>query len=637
MAWYNKYRPQTFEEVIGQGLIKKVFINALKTGKIKNGYLLSGPKGVGKTTTARIFANELNQTSKNPEAKIDIIELDAASNTGIDNIRQLIESAQNPPISGKYKVYIIDEVHMLSKAAMNALLKILEEPPSYLVFILATTNPEKILPTVLSRLTSLNLSSHTLQDLVERLEFIANQEAVQIDLESLKLIAKRAGGSQRDSINLLETLSSFNLEKYTKKETSQLLGLVSEEVFINLASRLLEDNFDYDFLSELENQTLEAESFLAQFLEFLIDQSFNSSSNYDGLILPVSEVLSLKLPTSSIISLLAILKTKINPPQKYIPAEPSLQLKSQSNSNLKSESKISENNIENNQIKANLEIKNSVENLPLKPEKKTQKIEEFNSNQNLTPAELQLYLRENLKSNAIFRMIAQDLGVEEILDQKVILSVSSGIFLGQLKAGSLHKQITQTAKEVLNRNLIIEVIQRNSKSPKIKTVAPFLASDIKYDSIEDEMSNLEISEPKTNFDSEFNSSFENVESSKEFQDLDDSFLEMDHNNDKNHNKDKKKAIISSQKEKIKESSSSNFKPISASDAKITSEEKIFYKVYKQLPENMENSGVEVLDQKDFKKPSKKISSEEISGINLKNENQSEKDWDKELEEMFEFE
>jgi DNA polymerase III subunit gamma/tau len=637
MAWYNKYRPQTFEEVIGQDLIKKVFINALKTGKIKHGYLLSGPKGVGKTTTARIFANELNQASENPEAKIDIIELDAASNTGIDNIRQLIESAQNPPISGKYKVYIIDEVHMLSKAAMNALLKILEEPPSYLVFILATTNPEKILPTVLSRLTSLNLSSHTLQDLVKRLEFIANQEAVQIDLESLKLIAKRAGGSQRDSINLLETLSSFNLEKYTKKETSQLLGLVSEEVFINLASRLLEDNFDYDFLSELENQTLEAESFLAQFLEFLIDQSFNSSSNYDGLILPVSEVLSLKLPTSSIISLLAILKTKINPPQKYIPAEPSLQLKSQSNSNLKSESKISENNIENNQIKANLEIKNSVENLPLKPEKKTQKIEEFNSNQNLTPAELQLYLRENLKSNAIFRMIAQDLGVEEILDQKVILSVSSGIFLGQLKAGSLHKQITQTAKEVLNRNLIIEVIQRNSKSPKIKTVAPFLASDIKYDSIEDEMSNLEISEPKTNFDSEFNSSFENVESSKEFQDLDDSFLEMDHNNDKNHNKDKKKAIISSQKEKIKESSSSNFKPISASDAKITSEEKIFYKVYKQLPENMENSGVEVLDQKDFKKPSKKISSEEISGINLKNENQSEKDWDKELEEMFEFE
>ena len=352
MAWYNKYRPQTFEEVIGQGLIKKVFINALKTGKIKNGYLLSGPKGVGKTTTARIFANELNQTSKNPEAKIDIIELDAASNTGIDNIRQLIESAQNPPISGKYKVYIIDEVHMLSKAAMNALLKILEEPPSYLVFILATTNPEKILPTVLSRLTSLNLSSHTLQDLVERLEFIANQEAVQIDLESLKLIAKRAGGSQRDSINLLETLSSFNLEKYTKKETSQLLGLVSEEVFINLASRLLEDNFDYDFLSELENQTLEAESFLAQFLEFLIDQSFNKKNNfnYDSLILPTSEVLSLKLPTSSIISLLAILKTKINPPQKYIPAEPSLQLKS--------ESKISENNIEKNEIKANLEIKN---------------------------------------------------------------------------------------------------------------------------------------------------------------------------------------------------------------------------------------------------------------------------------------
>ena len=201
----------------------------------------------------------------------------------------------------------------------------------------------------------------------------------------------------------------------------------------------------------------------------------------------------------------------------------------------------------------------------------------------------------------------------------------------------MHKQITQSAKEFLNRNLIIEVIQRNSKSPKIKTVAPFLASDIKYDSTEDEIENLENDESENNFDSEFNSSFENVESSKEFQDLEYSFQEVDQNQDKNENKDKKKAIISSQKEKNKDSLNSNFKSVSTSDTKISPGEKIFYKIYKQLPENMQNSGVEVLDQKDFKKPIKQINSEEISEISFKNENQSEKDWDKELEEMFEFE
>ena len=268
MAWYNSYRPATFGSVIGQTLVKQVLTNSIMRNKIKHSYLFSGPKGTGKTTLARIFASSLNEIiptdlnaqqgdlvdnsdpnkqqkqdfsgqKLNPEATIDIIEMDAASNTGIDDIRQLIDNAQSPPLIGKYKIYIIDEVHMLSKSAMNAFLKILEEPPVYLIFLLCTTNPEKLLPTVLSRLTHLKLTSHTLDDLVQNLSKIAKCENMSIDNQSLKIIAKRANGGQRDAINLLETLASFELSHYEESQTAALLGLVPEQIFEKIANHLL--------------------------------------------------------------------------------------------------------------------------------------------------------------------------------------------------------------------------------------------------------------------------------------------------------------------------------------------------------------------------------------------------------------
>jgi DNA polymerase III subunit gamma/tau len=322
MAWYNKYRPTNFEEVIGQQLVKTVLQNTIKLGKIKHGYLLTGPKGVGKTTIARIFANQINGFGSNSNfgsdesssnSQLDIIELDAASNTGVDNIRQLIESAQTPPFEGNYKVFIIDEVHMLSKSAMNAMLKILEEPPSYLVFLLATTNPEKIIPTVLSRLTVLPLTSHSVEDLVESLERICSAEKLSFDTKSLELIAKRAGGGQRDAINLLETLSSYELGTYTLENVVNILGLVSDDTLELLSQTLLSQNTAQlqQVMQELSKSSIDGEGFLGEYLDYLLSKAILFDSNYDSVITALAEVLSYKLPITTIPSAIALLQVSL--------------------------------------------------------------------------------------------------------------------------------------------------------------------------------------------------------------------------------------------------------------------------------------------------------------------------------------
>jgi DNA polymerase III subunit gamma/tau len=313
MAWYNIYRPSKFEDVSGQAIVKSVLQNALLHNKVKHGYLLSGPKGTGKTTLARIFANNLNDLENNPQASMDIIELDAASNSGVDNIRNLIESAKTAPFAGDYKVYIIDEVHMLSKTAMNALLKILEEPPEYLVFLLATTNPEKLLSTVLSRLTKLTLTSHTLQDIMDRLEFIASTEKMIIDKSSLELIAKRAGGGQRDAINILETLYSYGLEKYTIADTTNLLGLLPSELLQEIAQVFMTQDFPAikEMINKVEKVGLDGESFMGQLLGYLLEQSFEVDNNFDNLIIPIAEILDLKLPINTVSASFALIHAKL--------------------------------------------------------------------------------------------------------------------------------------------------------------------------------------------------------------------------------------------------------------------------------------------------------------------------------------
>ncbi len=313
MAWYNTYRPTTFEEVIGQNLVKDILEKSLEKNVIKHAYLFSGPKGIGKTTIARIFAHELNKIADNPEAKLDIIEMDAASNTGIDDIRQLLESAKSEPLSAPYKIYIIDEVHMLSKSAMNALLKILEEPPEYIIFLLATTNPEKLIPTVLSRLTKLPLHAHTLENIVENLEVIATKEGVQIDKQALQLIAKRSEGSQRDAINLLETVSAYQLDNYSVDKVSELLGLLPDDVLESAGQSIL-NGITPESIKRLSGTATDGVTFLSQLMDYAIEKSFRGDTSLDRIIIPVAETLGLRLPYTSITSALALVSQKIKTP-----------------------------------------------------------------------------------------------------------------------------------------------------------------------------------------------------------------------------------------------------------------------------------------------------------------------------------
>lgn len=254
---YLKYRPQNFDEVAGQEHIRRTLQNASKLGRIAHSYIFFGPRGTGKTTMARIMAKALNCTSPlkdgNPcnicdscvaiteGSDMDVIEIDAASNRGIDEIRAIKERINFAPTSSKVKVYIIDEVHMLSKDASNALLKTLEEPPSHVHFILATTELHKILPTILSRCQRFTFLPLAEEDAVKRMSFICGKEKIKVDEAALHLVAKRSEGGMRDSLTLLEQLHHA-LGELTEENVRQFLGLDSETEFTTLLEAILDKN-----------------------------------------------------------------------------------------------------------------------------------------------------------------------------------------------------------------------------------------------------------------------------------------------------------------------------------------------------------------------------------------------------------
>lgn len=248
LAFYNKYRPQTFDEVVGQKSIVKTLKNAIKQNKIAHAYLFCGPRGTGKTTMARLFAKALNcqegvghqclncdsclKIASNDHP--DVVEIDAASNSTVDSVRDLIENVSYQPIMGRYKVYIIDEVHNMSNSAFNALLKTLEEPPSFVVFILATTEPQKIIPTILSRVQRYDFSKVSQSDLIFNLKRVLDSEHIEYEEEAIKEIALLSDGGVRDSLSLLDQTVSYSSDKITLDSVNTLFGLISKKEVINI-------------------------------------------------------------------------------------------------------------------------------------------------------------------------------------------------------------------------------------------------------------------------------------------------------------------------------------------------------------------------------------------------------------------
>ena len=253
----RKYRPTTFESVVGQRALTTTLKNAIATNKLAHAYLFCGPRGVGKTTCARIFAKTINCLSPasdgeacnacesclafNEQRSYNIHELDAASNNSVDDIRSLIEQVRIPPQIGKYKVYIIDEVHMLSPAAFNAFLKTLEEPPHHAIFILATTEKHKILPTILSRCQIYDFNRINIQDTVEHLQYVANKENIKAEPEALNVIAQKADGGMRDALSIFDQVTSFTGGNITYKGVIENLNVLDYEYYFKLTDCFLEN------------------------------------------------------------------------------------------------------------------------------------------------------------------------------------------------------------------------------------------------------------------------------------------------------------------------------------------------------------------------------------------------------------
>ena len=313
-ALYRKYRPISLEAVYGQDSVITPLKEAIKTGNFSHAYIFTGPRGCGKTSVARIFAHEINHFPYELEdSYVDIIEIDGASNTGIDNIRDLREKAMIAPTEGAYKIYIIDEVHMLSKNAFNGLLKIIEEPPEHVIFILATTNLEKVPITITSRAQVYNFKLADNETMFSHLRKISDSEQLTIEDDALKIIVRRGGGSFRDSISLLDQISNLKSksEIITASDVDSALGLPEDEKIKNLLTSFENDDTKTvtTILKDLLNSGRTAETIAGVIVERIVENPTSKTLNL------VEKLFTVQYPFAEAKLLVAFLEAKKIVPQ----------------------------------------------------------------------------------------------------------------------------------------------------------------------------------------------------------------------------------------------------------------------------------------------------------------------------------
>ena len=404
-----KYRPNSFESVVGQSAITKTLENAIQNNQLPQAMLFCGPRGVGKTTCARILAKQINGSDESSDFSYNIFELDAASNNGVDDIRNLIDQVRIPPQTGNYKVYIIDEVHMLSGQAFNAFLKTLEEPPKYAIFILATTEKHKVIPTILSRCQIYDFKKISSSDIKTHLEFIANKENISFDDESLFLIANKCDGALRDALSIFDRLVNFTDGNITKELAYKNLNILDHDVYFKATNLILGNDITNCLL--LFNE--------------ILNQGFNGQHFIDGLCLHFRDLLISKSLKTHV-----LLNQNENLKDRYVDQSKNLDIDFILKSiNLTEECSFKYKNSKNQRLLTEICLMKlcSINNIELKKKVKILSRSELAANKTLYKADIQSP-KENLKTD-----IQNKDSIEKLKIKKETSSVS-GLSLSSLKA-----------------------------------------------------------------------------------------------------------------------------------------------------------------------------------------------------------